>query len=78
MDEYRIDIDNPADKFIGPCPFTESLPSHAKSDINNLLWTLLPPHTTLDRGEQIACAIYEAIRDEWECEDKKNKPPDGE
>ncbi len=42
---------------------------HLKLEINNLLWTYLPPDMTLGNAESFACEIFERIRDEWEKRD---------
>ena len=46
---------------------------YLKPAINNLLWTHLPPSTTLEQAESFACDIFEKIRDMWETHEANEK-----
>jgi len=49
----------------------EEMQEDTKVMINNLLWTILPPNTTLEKAELIAVEIYDKIRDLWEARCKE-------
>lgn len=36
-----------------------------KRDINNLVWMICPPDTTLAQAELIACSMHNLISTEW-------------
>ena len=59
LKEHLADIESCDD---GYC----SMPDYTKEKINELVWTCMPGTMTLARAEQIACAIFEMFRDEYE------------
>ena len=40
--------------------------ANLKVEINNFLWTHLPPDLTLAQADKIACDLYVKIQDLWE------------
>ncbi len=45
---------------------SETIPEDLKSQINNFLWTVLGPDTSLRDADEIAMGLYTAIQATWE------------
>ena len=54
-------------------PEKERVSASLKEQINNLLWAVLPPSTTLYDADELAAKWYAEVMNRWEREDAEEK-----